>query len=146
LIDPETGRETRGGALVEDGLIKALGPRSSLRTAFRHGAVRLPGDCSRGLIDLRASIGDGVANILASAAAGGVTTILADPPLDDPPSSRCWCKARAKKPAFASCRSRAQPGLDGRGIAELGLLQEAGAVAFSEEGAASPAATSCAAP
>ena len=135
LIDPETGRETRGGALVEDGLIKALGPEVI--------AQNLPSDMvlfdcrgdvlSPGLIDLRASLGDGVANISASAAAGGVTTILADPPLDDPAVVALLVQSAREKAGVRILPVGALSlGLDGRGIAELGLLQEAGAVAFSE--------------
>src|SRR5690349_6394624 len=58
LVDPATGRETRGDCLVEDGVIQALGPGLSahapagVRLIACEGRVLAPG-----LIDMRAFVG-----------------------------------------------------------------------------------------
>ena len=146
LIDPERAAELRGGVLVEDGLIKACGPELTAQSAPSHAAVI---DCHRhvlspGLIDLRAFVGEPgaefretIATATAAAAVGGVTTIVASPetspPVDDP-AVVDFLKRRARDhgrvrvlPAAAITKA-----LEGKEIAEFGLLREAGAVAFTD--------------
>jgi dihydroorotase len=146
LVDPETGAETRGGLLVEEGRIVDFGPLVSrdnlpagLTTIDCEGHVLAPG-----LIDLRAFVGEpggehreSIATATAAAAAGGVTTIVAspetNPPVDDP-AVVDFLKRRARDHG----RVRVLPsaaitkGLEGQEIAEFGLLREAGAVAFTD--------------
>ena len=97
-----------------------------------------------GLVDMRAFIGEPgaehretIASASAAAAAGGVTTLVArpdtNPPVDDP-AVVDFILRRARDAA----RVRVLPsaaltkGLEGREIAEIGLLAEAGAIAFSD--------------
>jgi dihydroorotase len=146
LIDPAALRESSGGVLVVDGRIAALGPgvtRQSVPAEAR--LVDCEGDVvSPGLIDMRAFVGEPgaehretIATASAAAAAGGVTTILArpdtNPPVDDPAVvDFILRRARdAAKVRVLPCAALTK-GLAGREIAEIGLLAEAGAVAFSD--------------
>ncbi len=146
LVDPRATRESAGGVLVVDGVIADIGPAVSAANAPRGARVI---DCAGdvvapGLVDLRAFIGEpgaehleSIASASAAAAAGGVTTLVArpdtHPPVDDPAvvdfilrRARDAAKVRVL-PAAAITK-----GLEGREIAEIGLLSEAGAVAFSD--------------
>lgn len=144
LIDPASGSETRGGLLAQDGRIADLGPRLS-RDAAPEGARVV--DCggevlAPGLIDMQAFVGEPgaehretIASATMAAAAGGVTTLVAtsatDPAVDDPAvvdfvlrRARDTGRVRVA-PMAALTKAR-----EGKEIAELGLLQQAGAVAF----------------
>ncbi len=146
LIDPAEMRESRGGALVVDGRIAALGPavtRESVPADAR--LVDCQGDVvAPGLIDMRAFIGEPgaehretIASASAAAAAGGVTTLVArpdtNPPVDDPAVvDFILRRARATAKVRVLPSAALTKGLEGREIAEIGLLAEAGAVAFSD--------------
>jgi dihydroorotase len=146
LIDPDRIEESRGGALIVDGKIAALGP-AVRRDAVPPEAliVECGGDVvAPGLIDMRVFIGEPgaehretIASASAAAAAGGVTTLLArpdtNPPVDDPAVvdfilRRARATAKVQVLPTAALTKR----LEGREIAEIGLLAEAGAVAFSD--------------
>ena len=146
LVDPAAGTETKGGVLVAEGLIAAVGADV---TRDQIGAGATVVDCggdvvSPGLIDMRVFVGEPgaefretIATASAAAAAGGVTTIIAlpdtHPPIDDP-AVVDFLRRRARDTA----RVRVLPsaaltkGLGGKEIAEYGLLKEAGAVAFTD--------------
>ena len=146
LVDPAAGTETKGGVLVAEGLIAAVGADVT-RDQVGSGAtvVDCGGDVvSPGLIDMRVFVGEPgaefretIATASAAAAAGGVTTIIAlpdtHPPIDDP-AVVDFLRRRARDTA----RVRVLPsaaltkGLGGKEIAEYGLLKEAGAVAFTD--------------
>ena len=146
LVDPAAGSETKGGVLVVDGMIAAVGA-SVTRDQIGSGAtiVECGGDVvSPGLIDMRVFVGEPgaefretIATASAAAAAGGVTTIIAlpdtHPPIDDP-AVVDFLRRRARDTA----RVRVLPsaaltkGLGGKEIAEYGLLKEAGAIAFTD--------------
>ena len=146
LLDPASPREGRGGALVVDGRIQALGSQVT-RAAAPEDALLI--DCGGdvvcpGLIDMRAFIGEPgaeyretIASASAAAAAGGVTTIIARPdtrpPVDDP-AVVDFILRRARdtgKVRILPCAALTK-GLRGEEIAEIGLLGEAGAAAFSD--------------
>lgn len=146
LIDPEAGSETSGGVFLEDGVIRDVGPGvTRTQVGSRTRIIDCGGDCvSPGLIDMRVFVGEPgaeyretIASASAAAAAGGVTTIVAlpdtSPPVDDP-AVVDFLLRRARDTA----RVRVLPsaaitkGLRGVEIAEIGLLQEAGAVAFTD--------------
>ena len=146
LIDPDRLEESRGGALVVDGKIAALGPAVT-RDAIPPEAriVDCGGDVvAPGLIDMRAFIGEPgaehretIASASAAAAAGGVTTLVArpdtNPPVDDPAVvDFILRRARATAKVRVLPTAALTKGLEGREIAEIGLLAEAGAVAFSD--------------
>jgi dihydroorotase len=145
LVDPRRGTETPGGILVIDGMIRAVGASVTAADLPPHAQIL---DChgdivAPGLIDMCAFIGEPgaehretIATATAAAAAGGVTTIIArpdtNPPVDEPAvvdfllrRARDTGKVRVL-PAAALTK-----GLAGLEISEVGLLQEAGAVAFS---------------
>src|SRR5579863_5175729 len=97
LIDPARARETRGGILVIDGIIRDLGPQVVAAALPPHAhIIDCAGDVvAPGLIDMCAFVGEPgaeyretIATASAAGAAGGVTTIIArpdtNPPIDDP--------------------------------------------------------------
>ncbi len=146
LVDPERETEVRGGLLVRDGVIAAVGPgvtRDQISAETR--IVDCAGDAvSPGLIDMRAFVGEPgaehretIASLSAAAAAGGVTSVVVrpdtHPPVDDP-AVVDFILRRARDDAkiriFLS--AALTKGLEGREIAEIGLLAEAGAIAFSD--------------
>ena len=146
LIDPAAGTQTRGGLLIIDGLIADLGgavTRASVPADAE--IIDCAGDMvAPGLIDMRAFVGEPgaehretMASASAAAAAGGVTTMVAMPdthPVVDDPAVVDFIKRRARDTA----RVRVLPsaaitkGLKGHEIAEIGLLLESGAVAFTD--------------
>ncbi|HEY1613461.1 MAG TPA: dihydroorotase [Rhizomicrobium sp.] len=146
LLDPASGLDAIGGLLVEDGRIRDVGAR-----LFHDGA---PGDSqlidcqgrvlAPGLIDMRVFTGEPgsehretLQSASEAAAAGGVTTIVVMPntdPVIDEPSLVDFIKRRAAAtarvhvlPMAALTRQRA-----GQTMTEMGLLLEAGAVAFTD--------------
>jgi len=144
LIDPASGSETRGGLFVREGRIADLGPGVTSDSA--PGGARII-DCggdvlAPGLIDMQAFVGEPgaehretIASATMAAAAGGVTTLVATtstfPAVDDPAvvdfvlrRARDTGRVRVL-PMAALTKAR-----EGKEIAELGLLQQAGAVAF----------------
>ncbi len=146
LVDPERETETRGGLLITDGVISAVGPGVT-RDQIPEGArvVDCAGDVvAPGLIDMRAFVGEPgfehletIASLSAAAAAGGVTSVVvrpdANPPVDDPAVVDFILK-RARDDAKIHILPSAAltKRLEGKEIAEIGLLAEAGAIAFSD--------------
>ncbi len=146
LVDPVRETEERGGVLVIDGTIRDFGPQVAAAALPPHAhIIDCGGDVvAPGLIDMCAFVGEPgaehretIATATAAAAAGGVTTILArpdtNPPIDEP-AVVDFLLRRARDnglvrvlPVAALTR-----GLHGEEIAEIGLLKEAGAVAFSD--------------
>lgn len=146
LVDPEAGTVGAGGVLVEDGRIRAVGDavtRGNIGQAV--ATVDCRGDCvSPGLIDMRAFVGEPgaehretIASASAAAAAGGVTTIVATaethPPIDDP-AVVDFVRRRARDTSRVRILTVAAltAGRQGRDLTEIGLLKEAGAVAFCD--------------
>ena len=146
LVDPAAGVETRGGVLVERGYIRQVGPNvtaSSLPTQVR--TIDCRGDVvAPGLIDMHAFVGEPgaeyretIATATAAAAAGVVTSILAlpdtNPPVDDP-AVVDFLMRRARDTGRVRILPSAalSKGLRGEDIAEIGLLLQAGALAFSD--------------
>jgi dihydroorotase len=146
LVDPERETETRGGLVVIDGLIAGVGAavtREQVPTDAR--IVDCKGDVvSPGLVDMRAFVGEPgaehretIASASAAAAAGGVTSLVMRPdtnPCVDDPAVVDFILRRARDDARVRIFPSAAltKGLAGREIAEIGLLAEAGAVAFSD--------------
>ncbi|MBE7220607.1 MAG: dihydroorotase, partial [Caulobacteraceae bacterium] len=146
LIDPEAGHERRGGVLVRDGVIAALGPEVTAGSVPAGTTViACGGDCvAPGLVDLRAFVGEPgaehretIATATAAAAAGGVTTLLAMPntePAVDDPAVVDFLLRRARDTGRVKVLPAATltRGAAGRELSEIGLLGEAGAVAFTD--------------
>ncbi len=144
LVDPATGSETDGGLLVTDGRIADLGPGLT-RDSAPEGARVI--DCggevvAPGLIDMQAFVGEPgaehretIASATLSAAIGGVTTLVSTsstlPAVDDPAVvDFVLRRARDTGKVRVLPMAALTKGREGREIAELGLLQQAGAVAF----------------
>mgnify|MGYP006292639893 FL=1 len=144
LLDPASRRDETGGVLVVDGVIRELGP--AVRGAPEGATVvDAEGAClAPGLVDLRVHFGEPgeeeketFDSGSAAALAGGVTSLAllpdTNPPVDDPAMveyvARRARRARGVKVHPYGALTR---GLDGRRLAEIGLLHEAGAVAFSD--------------
>lgn len=143
LVCPATARDEIGGLLVEGGVIAAIG--SDLRAPAGAEIVDCRGaTLAPGLIDLGAFVGEPgaehretIATASEAAAAGGVTTIVtrADttPPVDAPEIVD-YLKRRARDTASVHVYPMAAltKGLAGAEMTEIGLLLEAGAVAFGD--------------
>ena len=146
LVDPASGLDAPGGLLVEDGRIADFGPRlfqdgrpADAEIVDCKGRVLAPG-----LIDMRVFTGEPgsehretLQSASHAAAAGGVTTIIVMPntdPVIDEPSLVDFIKRRAA--ATASVRVLPMAALTrhltGEVMTEIGLLMEAGAVAFTD--------------
>lgn len=146
LVDPANGTECRGGVLVRDGVIAAWGKDVTRDNVAGDIAMHACGGdvVAPGLIDMRVFVGEPgaehretFATASAAAAAGGVTTIVTlpdtQPPVDSPAVvdfllRRARDTARVRVlPSAAITKS-----LQGEEIAEIGLLREAGAIAFTD--------------
>jgi dihydroorotase len=146
LIDPASGLDAKGGLLVENGRIADIGPRLFNDAEPRdpeiidcHGLVLAPG-----LIDCRVFTGEpgsehreSLASASEAAAAGGVTTIVTMPntnPVIDEPSLVDFIKRRAQATAKVHVAPMAAltQRLAGEIMTEIGLLKEAGAIAFTD--------------
>ena len=144
LLDPASGRDEPGGLLIEQGRISALGPE--LRRNAPEGARVI--DCAGhvlapGLIDMQVATGEPgnehretLATASRAAAAGGVTTMVTMPntePVMDDVALIDFVLRRARDTAVVHVHPMAAltPGLEGEGIAEIGLLKAAGAIAFT---------------
>jgi dihydroorotase len=145
LIDPAGDREERGGVLVSDGLVQAVGPQVTEAAGAQvidcGGQVLAPG-----LIDMRAFIGEPggpyretLKSAGEAAAAGGVTTVVSMPdtsPALDDPAVIDFIVRRARDTSIVNiCPAAAlTKGLEGQEMAEIGRLKEAGAIAFTDGG------------
>ena len=144
LIDPESGLDAPGGVLVRDGVIADIG--SHLRYNAPAGVEVV--DCgghvlAPGLIDCQVFTGEPgeehretLKTASYAAAAGGVTTIVVMPdtrPVIDQVALVDFIQRRARDNAIVHVATMAAmtKGLEGREMTELGLLQRAGAVAFT---------------
>ncbi len=146
LIDPAAQTETRGGVLVRDGNIVEIGPMvTSAAAQAGERVIDCGGDVvCPGLIDMRVFIGEPgaefretFATASAAAAAGGVTTMVSTPdttpPVDDPAVvDFILRRARDNSRVRVLPSAALTKGLRGEELAEIGLLQEAGAVAFTD--------------
>jgi dihydroorotase len=145
LVDPASGREGQGAVLVRDNLILDVAWGAS--PAAPEGAEIV--DCgglvlAPGLVDMRAFVGEPGAEhretlktASEAAAKGGVTTLVCMPdtnPVIDEPAIVDFVLRRARDTAMVNIHPAAAitKGLAGREMTEIGLLQEAGAVAFTD--------------
>ncbi|HTT83782.1 MAG TPA: dihydroorotase [Rhizomicrobium sp.] len=146
LLDPASGLDAPGAVLVEKGRISDFGPRL-FHDGIPAGAAVV--DCNGralapGLIDMRVFTGEPgsehretLESASRAAAAGGVTTMVVmpntDPVIDEPSlvdfiHRRAAATARVRVVPMAALTHR----LAGETMTEIGLLMEAGAVAFTD--------------
>lgn len=143
LLDPGAGLDQQGDLLVRDGLIADFGPGlgrpDGVSLVASEGAVLCPG-----LVDMRAALGEPgyeyretIASAAEAAAAGGITTLAALPdtlPAIDDPALVRLLRARGEETGSLTILpyGAVTTGCRGEDMAELGLLREAGAVAFTD--------------
>ncbi|NMM44144.1 dihydroorotase [Rhodospirillaceae bacterium KN72] len=146
LLDPETGLDTIGALLVEDGRIADFGSH-----LFKTGApsvnevVDCRGHClAPGLIDIRVQLREPgeehketIASASLAASHGGITTLVQLPntqPVIDDVSVLEFVARRSRelKGTKVFSYGALTKGLQGEEISEIGLLTEAGAVAFTD--------------
>lgn len=142
LLDPASGLDAPGALLVRDGRIAALGNVTApegATTIDAQGACLAPG-----LVDMRAATGqpghehrETIRSLSKAAAASGITTLCTlpntDPPVDDPALVQFLRRTGEAEGCITllpyACATKHG---EGREIAEFGLLQEAGAIAFTD--------------
>lgn len=146
LVDPASGLETDGALLTEGKTIADLGPRlfaegvpTGIETIDCKGAVLAPG-----LVDARVFTGEPgaehketIRSASKAAAAGGVTTMIVMPntnPVIDEVALVDYIERRARDTALVHVHPMAAltRGLKGAEMTEMGLLKDAGAVAFTD--------------
>ncbi|WP_342362290.1 dihydroorotase [Terrarubrum flagellatum] len=146
LVDPASGRDEKGGLFIQNGVIREIGP-SVVASSAPDGAEIV--ECrglivAPGLIDMQAFAGEPGAEhretlrtLSEAAAGGGVTSLVClpntDPPVDDP-AIVDFLLRRARDRAVVRVYPLAAltKGRKGEEMTEIGLLREAGAVAFAE--------------
>jgi dihydroorotase len=146
IVDPSRGLDETGSLLIEDGKIVAAGSDVRNQGAPEgaqiidlNGKAVLPG-----LVDARVFVGEPgaehretIASASRAAAAGGVTSIImmpdTDPVIDDVALVE-FVKRTARDTAVVNVHPAAAitKGLHGEEMTEIGLLRDAGAVAFTE--------------
>ncbi|HUD51722.1 dihydroorotase [Parvibaculum sp.] len=146
LVDPASGLDERGNLLVADGKIADLGPNlfsdgipDGVEIVDCRGHILAPG-----LIDCRVFTGEPGAEhretlrtASLAAAAGGVTTLIVMPnthPVIDDVALVDFIERRARDTGIVHIHPMAAltKGLAGAEMTEIGLLKEAGAVAFTD--------------
>ncbi len=146
IVDPSRGLDETGSVLIRDGKIVAAsadarnqGAPEGAEIIDLNGKAVLPG-----LVDARVFIGEPgaehretIASASRAAAAGGVTSIImmpdTDPVIDDVALVE-FVKRTARDTAVVNVHPAAAitKGLRGEEMTEIGLLRDAGAVAFTE--------------
>ena len=138
LLDPAAGLDTAGGVLTEGETITDVGPGVTKKKAPKGARIiACHGKClSPGLVDIRVELGDLAATVEA-AVSGGVTSMVCLPTPElviDDMSEVEFVARRARKLGLAKVYpyGAVTKGLEGKELAEMGLLAEAGAVAFTD--------------
>ncbi len=146
LLDPATGMDKIGGVLTEGEMIKAVGPKVTADLALEGVTViDCDGLClAPGLVDMRVYLGEPgedyketIASAGRAATKGGITSMVClpntDPVIDDM-SVVEFVARRARLQGLTKVfpYGAVTKGLKGKEIAELGMLAESGAVAFTD--------------
>jgi dihydroorotase len=146
LIDPASGLDAPGGLLAEDGEIADVGAGLFGDGAPENAEIV---DCggmvlAPGLLDMRVQLRDpghehmeDIGSAGFAAAAGGITTMVClpntDPVIDNVAVLEFVARrAREVKLAKIHCYAAVTRGMAGAELTEIGLLGEAGAVAFTD--------------
>lgn len=139
LIDPAQGTETLGSITIDDGLITNISDTPDPQGVDCNGHYLAPG-----IIDIGVKVSEpgerqkeSFRTAGLAAAAGGVTTIVTrpdtDPPIDTP-ELLSFQRRRANTDAIVRVLPMAclTKGREGGEMTEIGFLQDAGAVAFTD--------------
>ncbi len=140
IIDPEAGTETLGSVIIDGGIIAATTSGAPRGEVIDCGGKYL----APGIIDIGVKIGEpgerhkeSFRTAGMAAAAGGVTTMVTRPdttPAIDTPEILSFFRQRAEEICPVNVRPMAAltKGRNGQEMTEIGFLQDAGAVAFSD--------------
>src|SRR5215475_11005901 len=146
IVDPAANQEYTGAILISDGKIADYGP-NLFASGAPYGIESV--DCrglylAPGLVDTRVHTGEPgeehketLESAGAAAAVGGITSLVLlpdnEPPFDDASLIEFVARrARQIKLVNMYAYGALTVGLEGRELAEMGLLAEAGAVAFTD--------------
>ena len=146
IVDPVADTEYPGAILISDGKIADFGP-NLFASGAPYGIQSV--DCgglhlAPGIVDTRVHTGEPgeehketLESAGIAAAAGGITSLVLlpdnDPPFDDASLIEFVARrARQVKLANMYAYGALTAGLEGKELAEIGLLSEAGAVAFTD--------------
>jgi dihydroorotase len=145
LLDPATDYDGPGAILIEDGKILEVVRGGATRVPAGVEVVDADGKClAPGLIDIRVKTGEPGAepketlkSASLSAAAGGVSTIViqpdTDPAVDDPAMvDFIQRRGAALNLVNVFAAGAATKNRDGQRMAEIGLMDEAGALYFTD--------------
>jgi len=144
IIDPASGRDQPGGLLVKHGVIADVGDHLRRNAPENTKVIDCKGHVlCPGLVDMQVFTGEPglehretLKTASHAAAAGGVTTIVVMPdtePVIDQVALVDFIQRRARDNAIVNVHVMAAMtrGLKGQEMTEIGLLQRAGAVAFT---------------
>ncbi len=145
IVDPSQGLDTRGSVLIEQDRIKAVGEvqtPAEVETEFdARGALVMPA-----VVDIHAHLREPgqehketIKTATEAALAGGVTSVCCmanTSPVNDNPSVTRYILQKASLEAAVDVYpiGAVTKGLEGKELAEIGLMVEAGCVAFSDDG------------
>lgn len=145
LVDPEADSVGPADLVVEEGLIAARHPPGTAPS--EGGALRIEGNgacLAPGIVDWGVKVGEpgerhkeSLKTAGLAAAAGGVTTMVTRPdtttPIDNPETLEFVCRrAGEATPVRIAPMAALTRGREGREMAEIGFLADAGAVAFTD--------------
>ena len=146
IVDPTADSEYRGAVLISDGKIADYGP-SLFASGAPYGIESI--DCrghylAPGIVDTRVHTGEPgeehketLESAGTAAAAGGITSLVLlpdnEPPFDDASLIEFVARrARQIKLVNMNAYGALTVGLEGKELAEIGLMAEAGALAFTD--------------
>ncbi len=146
LINPETGTDTLGWLLIDGANIAAMGEASTPAPNDQADqTIDCNGKClAPGIVDIGVKVcepgerhKESYRSAGLAAAAGGVTTIVTRPdtlPATDTPETLEFVRRRANEAAPVNVLPMAAltKGREGHEMTEIGLLMDAGAVAFTD--------------
>lgn len=145
LLDPESGYDGPGAVCIEDGRLAEVVRSVAFAAPDDAEAIDAGGLClSPGLIDIRVKTGEPgsepketLKSAALSAAAGGVTTLVIQPdtaPAVDDPAMVDFIQRRGAALGLVNILTAgaATQGCEGKLMAEIGLMQEAGALYFTD--------------
>lgn len=145
IVDPATGTDTRGGVLIENGVISDIALAGPVGVPDGATVIDAAGHVlAPGLIDMRVFVGEPgkeyretLASAGAAAVAGGVTSFVmmpdTSPAVDDGALVDFLIRrAEAQSPARILPAAAITRGLKGEELTEFGLLKEAGAVCLTD--------------
>jgi dihydroorotase len=145
VIDPEKKKEFAADIFIKDGIVEKIGKNIA---AAAGGAEVIDASglvVSPGFVDMHVHLRDPgfedeetVESGALAAVKGGITTVACMPNTDPPIDSEHAVKYIMEKSQDAACRvlpvASMTRGQKGKGITEMGLLSQAGAVGFSDDG------------